>query len=609
MATGDSGREDLTLGVPAAPVYFGDCFGWLHDGGGRRGVILCSPTGYEEVSCHRTWLRFAEALAHAGMPVLRFDYPDSGDSAGDDQRPERVEAWITGIISAVDFLRRERGVSEIALVGLRLGATLAVAAAHRLSQDGKGVDALALLAPCTSGAGYAKELRALAMLARARGPSQAPQTTLEAGGFYFAPETVQALKALDPAATVGAAAPRVLILDRPEAPGGEGFAAQFRTAGAAVEAASFTEYTALMSEPERSQYPATDFARVVDWLGTDSAPASVRTGMPEATLTLPHAVEHAVWVDGAQPVFGIHTVPRQPADARSAVLILNTAATHHIGTYRLSVAIARRLAQNGIAAFRFDCGGVGDSPSVPDRPDNAFDRTDLVPDVRRCIDWLAGQGYTEIVAYGLCSGAWLGYHAALADARITGTILLNLQNLWEGSRTARKFESNRRYLSLLRSANTWRRLAKGEINVTGIAHVLASRFYETVKVRLARTGGRLTGAETVADRTRRELRGLAARGAQTAIIFVGTETGLEEMELHFGEHGRDLVGEPGLAVTIIPEGDHLFSTKAARDSLLDLMDRQFHDGHFAPVSGPPAPAGLIAGNVVSAAAVLPVVSL
>jgi alpha/beta superfamily hydrolase len=304
-------------------------------------------------------------------------------------------------------------------------------------------------------------------------------------------------------------------------------------------------------------------------------------------------------------VFGIHTVPKRPASHRTAVLILNTAAVHHVGTYRVSVMVARRLAQEGIASFRFDYGGVGDSPSVPGRPDNAFDRVDLVPDVRRCVDWLAAQGYREVVVYGLCSGAWLGYHAALQEPRISGAILLNLQNLWEGSRTARKFESNRRYLSLLRDGKTWRRLVKGEIDVVGISHVLASRVVEAAKARFERLTGRITGSETTADRTRRELRGLASRGAQTAIIFVGTETGLEEMELHFGEHGRDLATEPGVTVTIIPEGDHLFSTKASRDALLQLLAAQFRDGRFIPVARQPEPAAdLRAPDLVGAAAVL-----
>src|SRR6185295_16756852 len=133
-------------------------------------------------------------------------------------------------------------------------------------------------------------------------------------------------------------------------------------------------------------------------------------------------------------LFGIRTEPRDPASHRTAVLILNTAANHHIGTYRVSVQLARRLAAAGIASFRVDYGGVGDSPSVPGRPDNAFDRVDLAPDVRRWVDHLAAEGYREIVVYGLCSGAWLGWHAALEDPRITGLIMLNLQNLWQTSR-------------------------------------------------------------------------------------------------------------------------------------------------------------------------------
>jgi pimeloyl-ACP methyl ester carboxylesterase len=110
------------------PVAFDDCVGWLHPAAGSRGIVLCSAFGYEELCSRRTMHDLAEALARAGLLVLRFDYHGTADSAGSGEDPERVATWIANIGAAVDLIRRETGVGEVALVGLRLGALLAACA-------------------------------------------------------------------------------------------------------------------------------------------------------------------------------------------------------------------------------------------------------------------------------------------------------------------------------------------------------------------------------------------------------------------------------------------------------------------------------------------------
>src|ERR1700712_2586031 len=116
----------------ADPISFDGCFGWYHAGSADLGVVLCSPHGYEELCVHRHWREFAQKLSEQGLPTLRFDYPGTGDSTGDDDMPHQVHAWVDSIRDAIRTLRNISGVDRVALVGLRIGAMLAAAAAIEL---------------------------------------------------------------------------------------------------------------------------------------------------------------------------------------------------------------------------------------------------------------------------------------------------------------------------------------------------------------------------------------------------------------------------------------------------------------------------------------------
>src|SRR5579862_9011930 len=76
------------------PMIFAGCLGWYHPGSAQLGVVLCSPHGYEELCVHRHWREFAQKLSEHDLPTLRFDYSGTGDSADDDETPDRVRAWL-----------------------------------------------------------------------------------------------------------------------------------------------------------------------------------------------------------------------------------------------------------------------------------------------------------------------------------------------------------------------------------------------------------------------------------------------------------------------------------------------------------------------------------
>lgn len=143
------------------PIYFGTSaeplFGVYHPsrakGPAQLGAVLCAPWGQEYMRTHRALRQLATQLTRAGVHVFRFDYFGTGDSIGasDAGTPLR---WIEDIRSAADELKDNAGIEQLSFVGLRLGATLAAAAAEGRDD----VKKLVLWDPVLSGAEYATEL-------------------------------------------------------------------------------------------------------------------------------------------------------------------------------------------------------------------------------------------------------------------------------------------------------------------------------------------------------------------------------------------------------------------------------------------------------------------
>jgi pimeloyl-ACP methyl ester carboxylesterase len=114
-----------------APVWFGPAEqplrGWLHQplvGNplNSRRIVIVPGFGYEELTAGWGLRVLAEELAHAGHTVLRYDHPGTGDSSGESPT---IDAWFAGMHHAVSALN----FPDVTLIGVRLGATLALAAA------------------------------------------------------------------------------------------------------------------------------------------------------------------------------------------------------------------------------------------------------------------------------------------------------------------------------------------------------------------------------------------------------------------------------------------------------------------------------------------------
>jgi pimeloyl-ACP methyl ester carboxylesterase len=93
----------------------------------RGTVIFCNPLFEEKLLGHRILVNLARELAVQRMRVIRFDYFGDGESDGDYAAADLL-GRVSDILTVAEW-ERSRGGSPSALLGVRLGAALALAAA------------------------------------------------------------------------------------------------------------------------------------------------------------------------------------------------------------------------------------------------------------------------------------------------------------------------------------------------------------------------------------------------------------------------------------------------------------------------------------------------
>jgi pimeloyl-ACP methyl ester carboxylesterase len=160
--------------------------------GGTRAAVLCHPWGREYLHAHRAMRQLAIRLSVAGYHTLRFDYFGTGDSAGDMEDAD-LAGWESDIDAAIAEIRDIVGAPQVALIGLRLGATVAARVAARGAARGnRVVDTLVLWDPILSTAGWLAPLDEV--MARHQG---APGDVVEMQGFRVGAAMLQDFRSID----------------------------------------------------------------------------------------------------------------------------------------------------------------------------------------------------------------------------------------------------------------------------------------------------------------------------------------------------------------------------------------------------------------------------
>lgn len=159
------------------------------------GVVICHALGEEKYWSHRALVGVARELAQSGIAVLRFDFRGEGDSDLEFEESGIATRVADALGAAQLLLERHPQFDSVVLLGHRLGAAIAAAAARRLGPRARGV---VLWDPVNDGRRYLFELLRATLASRLAIFGSAPTraaliAALEAGetvnveGYGFTP--------------------------------------------------------------------------------------------------------------------------------------------------------------------------------------------------------------------------------------------------------------------------------------------------------------------------------------------------------------------------------------------------------------------------------------
>lgn len=253
------------------PFFFGaeqSLFGVYYppaDTGQQIGVVVCHPWGQEYIRAHRACHQLALRLSNLGVPALRFDYYGTGDSAGEDEEAS-VQRSLESIATAIEELRTRSGVTRVALVGMRLGATLAALAGPQHPD----VERVVLWEPLVNGAEYLEELKAwhsrnmLYFLGNIK--DSGPKTVTEILGFALSQQMVSEMGAINLLGNTAKPADQVLVIEREKLATTTELCQHLKDGGAAIVYHQVDAPQMWTENPDKALVPHQTLETIVNWM-------------------------------------------------------------------------------------------------------------------------------------------------------------------------------------------------------------------------------------------------------------------------------------------------------------------------------------------------------
>jgi hypothetical protein len=264
-------------------------------------------------------------------------------------------------------------------------------------------------------------------------------------------------------------------------------------------------------------------------------------------------------------LFGIHCESKvgscnssSDAKSKTAVLMLTAGMLSSVGPSRLHVELAKSLSQRGLASFRFDLSGIGESLAVGS-PGSSQQRA--VREVQQAMDLLELEyGYDRFMLFGLCSGADDAVVAALEDPRVIGASLMD----GCGYRTSRHYAGLlwRKYVPKLLSFRKWQDYISGLLSKS---KSVSSTMPQGLDIREFPNQEQAT----------REITALIDRGVKLQFTYTSGVIDYYSYEKQFYDMFPSLLNREEISVSYHPQWDHTVMLREDRQQLIENVTQWF----------------------------------
>lgn len=378
----------------------------------KRPVVLVPADGEERTWSQRTMVNLARTLARAGRPVVRFDFRGQGESDGLYEETD-VASRLEDLAAVVERTRSWSGAAP-ALVGLRLGATLAV---HYAAAAGAAIGPVVAVEPVESVTSYIGDLlrknltnqlvihKKVVVTRKQLLEDVRSGSTVSCNGFHLSRGFLESLEQLTQAdAGIPSGACSVLRISGP---------AGSADADAERVPPFWSERPILGPHPSglfREIEAKLDDAPEAKWPGPFPLEEESGGGSRIVSIAVGEARAVATW----------HSSPGNG----TSFLFLNPGPNDRSGPHGLYSRLAVALARKGHPVLRLDARRIGESEGDDEGNQGRavvdyyreINEGAMVPSAMAALDWLAAQGCREAVPFGLCGGA---VNAVLAGSERT----------------------------------------------------------------------------------------------------------------------------------------------------------------------------------------------
>lgn len=546
-------------------------------------VICAPPFGYENICGYRGLRILGDSLAAGGIAALRFDFPGTGDSDGE----QRMSAWAAAVAEAVATLRHETGCTRVAVIGVGLAGTIAIASIDA----GLDVDKLILWGAPVSGRTWLRQQRAYYRVTKLKPnpndppPPPTPEGVEELSGFPLGAQLADELSALDVSRVAegagGADRPRppALLISRSVGDATSQLSESLGARGIAAVMEDLDGFDQMFDEPHLSIAPKAIFARMRDWLAEGIAGRAPYTGVSKVGEGVATRIgrqgrveEIARYTEGdGGLLFSIETRPVGRAPDPTWLILLTGRAVRHIGPNRIWVRFARELAEQGYASLRLDGRSVGDSEGEGNglMPNAEYYQEHIYDDIERVMEIGVAAGAKQFLMTGICSGATASYQVAWRRSDVRAIVMLNPLQLRHDPEdderakvdVAKKWGLRR---ELWTDPSAYLRALRGEFPLRKFLRVLSIRVKDALSFGGKRNQGEPSYVVT-------GFRTLAEKPVEIDIFMSGEDVHCRTfLERHFGAGLVDFDREH-LRLHREPNADHTIRPLYAQEHFFDLL--------------------------------------